>query len=277
MLTRVLSIFDCNDMSGRGHSTRQQELAVSLRKHKIETKFLNSGEILPSEKFREYDLVIIDVPGFRQVDYCPALQSSKISLGFDWYENCLPDYNIVVYEQPERIYEAKLQKFVGLEYFVIRDDILKIARHSVNFETDYAFISLGHSATVDEYRVAIDYLKKLWDGKILVCLSQNRTGLSEIGTKVIVNPSNFAKLLFESKVVVTNGGTTMMESLALGKRTHSFPRSVEEYNFAHSVKQQHPELNLQIFGSSVKAKDHPSTLLKVDGVEQITRIILRII
>lgn len=260
---------------GRGHFSRQialrEKLAyfdVNLEIHTEKKSWLSQKNSIGSADFSLLDLSLGD-----QKFSCSLVSEETKIIAFDWVMDCLPDYNIVIHKNKCYSYGAKKNLYVGLEYFMVRSKIQTLLDSPLG---EYALVSLGYGAPASVYLMALNSLRSFWSGDILVCGNIKDLKIEDAKVTILNMPSNFLEILAGSRLNCTNGGTTMVESLLLRKKTFVFPQTKMEYDFYNVVHDQFIEnstLLMEPFALNEKRKEFPSQQIDFDGTLRVATIL----
>ena len=185
---------------------------------------VNSSE----EKF----FVILDVPASYIGDLSFLINRKAKVVGYEYSGNLIVDYNIIPFLSKFREFNAKKEIYSGLKYLIIRDEIINqknISRSTL----DGILITLGAGKTK---RNALDLRKRILSQnkgfKVDIIVGKFSNQLTFFRSYVKKNPKNFAEHICASKIVFTNGGSTLAESIFLNKKIICWPQTQFEYEFA---------------------------------------------
>jgi spore coat polysaccharide biosynthesis predicted glycosyltransferase SpsG len=141
-----------------------------------------------------------------------------------------PDIAVVIY--PHKSVRARLRDYVGLEFQIIRDEIVNAPRLKNGIGV---VIVLGGGDLLGQGHLTAAHLAQLGLRVSLIQgpLAKHREP-SEL-FEVIIDPPDLAIRLVESDWVITNGGTCMFESMCLGKATFVLPQTRLEKPLAEHI------------------------------------------
>jgi hypothetical protein len=92
--------------------------------------------------------------------------------------------------------------------------------------------------------------------------------------EVLVNPLNFYELILDAELVVSNGGTTMIEALHAGKEVIPLPQSLDESRFTTEVS-KFVDQGIKFPGSLMINKNLKSEVrMDFDGLQRVAEILL---
>ena len=227
-----------NGSIGGGHLVRMKEVRkIVISKGFLCEIFLDEDSLinfLSSEKEKR-SIALIDLPEDFEINLDKLFSIKEcIKIGYELGRNLIPDYNLVPFQFKSRKFLAKQEIKSGLEYLVIRDEVRKIKEKKEQNIVPQILISLGSGETYDQ---AIKLFKKIrkicrCKYKILVVLGPHARKKIILKRGVLNSPENFPELLNSSSTVITNGGTTLVESLYLGKKVYCIPQNNDEKEFS---------------------------------------------
>jgi len=220
---------------GRGHLARQLQVQLEFEKLGIDhTILINNAESISLPLGQAWTL-ILDLSTFDDEPGVDFLERFTETIGFDWSGRFIPDRNFVVLAHPDKKYQASKPVSVGLHNLIIRDELAIIREDLQPSGEEYLLISLGYSSRTKAYRDALslnETLPKM--AKILAPGCELDIWPTE-DLKIVVDSSNFIELMAEAKAVISNGGTTYIESLLLGKSVLSIPQTKDEQFFVDTI------------------------------------------
>ena len=157
-------------------------------------------------------------------------------LCLDYFGDVNVDYNIVVFPHTNPV--ADISTFIGLDYIILRKNILTIKKNQ-NPKENYFLVTIG-GADINNHSISI--AKRIYEQgfNVKVCLGPlyNFVLDNKYPFKVLNNPSNFHEVLNNASIVICNGGGTLFESLYLNKKCYVIPQSNEEENIAKYLLQK---------------------------------------
>jgi spore coat polysaccharide biosynthesis predicted glycosyltransferase SpsG len=273
---------DGNSKIGYGHISRSKAL-YSFLKHKFST----SLEII-SESSSKYSkifnskITIVDLPLGYDHEVLRAKKSSDILVCLDYFGGISIDYNIVVFPHTKPV--ADFSTFIGLDYIILRKDILTL-KNNRNTKENYFLVTIG-GADINNYSFSIAHRIHESGYNVKVCLGPLYDFESQniYPFEVLINPPNFHELLNNASIVICNGGGTLFESLYLNKKCYVIPQSKEEENIANYLLERKLILGLGIdnfqsmdINNLNKIKIRISNIIDGFGVNRITEIVINII
>ena len=219
---------------GGSHLNRMKVLDQKLKANGVEShlftdlkKFrnqVNSSE----EKF----FVILDVPASYIEDLSFLINRKAKVVGYEYSGSLICDYNIIPFLSKFREFKAKNEIHSGLKYLIIRDEIIKQKKIS-HAALDGILITLGAGKTKKN---ALDLRKRILSQnkglKVEIIVGKFSNQFTFFRPYVKKNPINFAEHISVSKIVFTNGGSTLAESIYLDKKIICWPQTQFEYEFA---------------------------------------------
>lgn len=258
---------------GLGHVRRSLSLAKDISTDLVTTVSVVEGFELISEEERvassvlikpgvvkpsKSDLVLIDMDKECGKQLYDQFVGSQQFMALDWFDTKrLPAICWNLYDHSQQMRKAFSSKirgslyFEGPQYAIIRDEIRRLRpRHPQ--KTPYNRVNITVTiGGADPYKRTLDVaddLRKL--GKhvneltfIVGELTESRMEdeLSKLlrGTnyQIMRAPKKFAEYLANADLVVCNGGTTLLESMHLGKPTVVYPQTEAERS--HAVHHAH--------------------------------------
>jgi spore coat polysaccharide biosynthesis predicted glycosyltransferase SpsG len=221
------------------------------------------------------DVIIIDLPydGNQWVDR--SINPRTKILGLDFSGSKPPDAIISIIDRKKA--PKCLKRFRGLEYAIIRDDVLQRAPTD---RGEGVIVCIGSG---DQLGVGVDIcdnISKLSTDVTLIEGPFNKRRGKSTQFKIVTNPANLADRMANCLWAVTNGGSLMMEMMCLGKAIFVVPQTTQEKELADFVYSRgallgvgHQKIEVpdqhQIEQVSTSAKK----LIDGKGVERITRIV----
>ncbi len=224
---------------GMGHLYRSGELGrhMAERGYKVRVRAASDdgAKILrnvPCEK-GDAGIVVVDLPydGSAHVDR--ARTDGVAVLGLDYHGASAPDLSISLFDDsgvPEMA-----RRVVGLEYAIIRSDVL--ARGPRPGGTG-VLIMIGGG---DIRNCGMEAARELCGQgeKVLLVrgpLNKSKDMKPDIeGLHILDDPQDLVDHMAGCAWAVSNGGTSMLELMRLGKATHVIPQTPQEQNFAKDI------------------------------------------
>ena len=165
-------------------------------------------------------LVVLDSP-YQTTD--EKIQESRLkktpSIALDYFGQVSPDFNILIF--PHERFRAVNEVYVGYEFVMIRDEILRCKQDSMLHESEKKFVlvAIGGGDILNQGHMVAKYLVEKGLNVTLIRgpINMNKpiNGLPSYDVKI--SPENFPQILAQSDWVVTNGGGTLFEALYLNK------------------------------------------------------------
>ena len=217
---------------GYGHISRSRELTDAFSESGFEVEYINLLE-RPSAQLTDHGrpgLTVIDLPYPDDTWLNSARQRGNKVIGLDYLGLGSPDCLIRMNQPLTEIPCGRL--LFGLEYAIIRKSI----REAAVSRGDYILVSIGGADVGNHGLATAATLSGLGLKTILIRgpLSE-RVNNTFANVTVAESPPNFPGLLAGSSWVVSNGGTTMVEAMSLGKAVHVVPQTSEEERFARPL------------------------------------------
>jgi len=230
-------ITDGSPAIGYGHLRRSTTLSWNLKSSGHQVRVVKASadpdEIMPEAPSDEGipDRTVIDLPYSGD----PWIDRNKFPgtkfIGMDFSGSVRPDAIISIIDR--NMSPECLNRFSGLEYAIIRNDIRRLAPAGEGKGIivcigggDLLGIGVEISASL---AVKFDAVT-LIEGP-LVNPSENRSDQFQI----IQNPDDFADRLAGCLWAVTNGGSLMMEMMCMGKPVHVVPQTPQEEELSNYV------------------------------------------
>lgn len=279
MTKKLLSLTENTVKSGMGHYMRQTALKSFLLARGIDLYIVRD----PDEYFKieveglSKNIVLIDLSEETQDQLDLAALDFENKFCFDWSASQIPDINVIVSEWSDKKFGYKSEKYSGFEYFIVNEDVFSV---SIS-EKNYCLITVG--GYLNDY-ILSEVLKKLelyYSEEILLIESGSLINLTS-GEKLSKNLSRKEYLVYlaEAELVVTNGGTTLVESCLLNKKIISVPKNKYELSFAKSINDVNSLFAIWDLASGhEKVTMLNSTNSKIDGlgVKRVGEVILKLI
>ena len=236
MTHSIVQIYcDANKSIGFGHITRCIALYKYFNLCNLKTSIfglsIEANNFLGDNAYenKNAEIFILDINYLIHDEFLFYLKkkSNKI-ITLDWFGKEVPHINIVVF--PHFEVKALNKNFIGFDYIIIRDEILKTNNNKTNKDT--ALVCIGGGDILSQSEAAAEILiKKGYEVKIIKGPTSkvSKNNLYE----TLYKPKHFSKILACSDLIVTNGGGTMFESIYLKKNTISIPQTEFEMNVAN--------------------------------------------
>lgn len=268
-------VCDGNAQIGLGHIRRCQTLARQLEQNGavVRLRVLSQDPFmsLPVGKVSDpvAQVLVIDVPYWpsRWVDV--AREAGTIVVGLDWFGAIAVDVNIVIY--PHREVRSRVASHVGVSFVMLRDEITSPPnRRTLNGSTN-VLVLLGGGDFLGQGHISAQRLTEAGLNVTLVQGPLARDQSLAAGYKVFVNPPDLPDLLLQCDWTVTNGGTSMFESLYSHKPTYVLPQTEAEERVSASLAHTGALLgvglsNLRAFSQGELHRAHKCCHGVIDGV-----------
>ncbi|MCC6779480.1 MAG: hypothetical protein IT537_23100 [Hyphomicrobiales bacterium] len=178
-------------------------------------------------------VTIIDLPYDGDAWLYEARHNAHRVIGLDYLGRGCPDILIRMNTPLGQVPCRRL--CYGLEYAIIRHEI----RAAKAFDGDHVLVAIGGG---DLRNVGMDIAQAISEQGLRTILVRGplaqRPQATQGGFLVLDQPADFAQLLAGCAWAVTNGGTTMVEAMSLGKAVHAVPQTSEEERFAADLLQR---------------------------------------
>ena len=243
---------DANRKIGFGHVRRSSALAAALQKENIVTRLIGisaeARSFLPMETGLDNKaaIVIFDVPEGIEELIRDTKKKKQVTVTLDWFGDEVPDINIVVYPHSE--VKALKATYIGFEYIILRDEILRCKTHKERKNADNVLVCLGGADLLGQgYEAAVLLNAKGFN----VTLVQGPlvTGYSPVsGITVILNPSDFPERLAGCGWAVTNGGGCLFEANYFERPAYVLPQTEWEIRIAHKINENEGVIGIGLEG-----------------------------
>ena len=219
---------------GFGHISRSMALYKYLNSKDINTSIFGLSDeanniiIIKSNKNLSADTYIIDSSGSEINSLiCKLKKNNKTVITLDWFGDEKPNINIVIYAHHN--VEALNKTYIGFQYVIIKNELLRLKK-SIK-KNNSAIVCIGGGDILSEAETAAEILhNKGYDVTLVKGPTSNNKKHNFINT--VFSPKNFSEILASSKIVVTNGGGTMFESIFLKNITIALPQTEFETRIA---------------------------------------------
>lgn len=275
-MIKILS--DGNSKIGYGHIARSKAL-YSFLKQRLPTTFENvSQRSLKSSEILNNKITIIDLPQGYDDEILIEKKANSLLVCLDYFGDISIDYNIVVFPHTKPV--ANFSTFIGLDYIILREDILTI-KNNQKAKDEYFLVTIG-GADINNYSFSL--AKKIHEQgfNVKVCLGPlfNFVLDNKYPFEVLNNPSNFHEILNNASIVICNGGGTLFESLYLNKKCYVIPQSKEEENIAKYLLEKKLILGIgfnnfcaENMSKIINEEINQKNIIDGKGVERIFEII----
>ena len=279
-MIKILS--DGNSKIGYGHIARSKAL-YNFLKQRFLTTFENiSQRSLKSSEILNNKITIIDLPQGYDDEILIEKKTTSLLVCLDYFGDISIDYNIVVFPHTKPV--ANFSTFTGLEYIILREDILTI-KNNQKAKDEYFLVTIG-GADINNHSFSLAKKIHKQGFKVKVCLGPlfNFVLDSKYPFEVLDNPSNFHEVLNNASVVICNGGGTLFESLYLNKRCFVIPQSKEEENIAKYLLEKKLILGMgfnnfctENISKIINKEINQENIIDGKGVERVFEIIKNLI
>jgi spore coat polysaccharide biosynthesis predicted glycosyltransferase SpsG len=231
---KVLIFTIASPVIGGSHYKRMEALDKALK-----TKNAESYIYTDLAKFRdqivrtkEKIIALIDVPSSYGGDLSFLLKSHAKVVGYEYSGALVFDYNVTPFLSKNRLFNAKKEIYSGLEYFILREELIQ-QKKLIQSTSDSVLITLGAGRTK---RNALALRKQLLNQsngqEVEIIVGKFSKEIILFRPYIKRNPSDFVKRLSSCGIVFTNGGSTLVESIYLGKKIVCWPQTRLESEFS---------------------------------------------
>ena len=279
-MIKILS--DGNNKIGYGHIARSKALYYFL-KQRLPTTFENvSQRSLKSSEILNNKITIIDITQGYDDEILIEKKATSLLVCLDYFGDISIDYNIVVFPHTKPV--ANFSTFIGLDYIILREDILTI-KNNQKAKDEYFLVTIG-GADINNYSFSLAKRIHKQGFKVKVSLGPlfNFVLDNKYPFEVLNNPSNFHEVLNNASVVICNGGGTLFESLYLNKRCYVIPQSKEEENIAKYLLEKKLILGMgfnnfcaENISKIINEEINQKNIIDGKGVERVFEIIKNLI
>ncbi len=275
MKNKIISITENSESSGRGHYMRQTVLKQHLAKKNIDLEIITDSikGITKKKNKINNSLILIDLPLENQskIDLSKLNFATKIC--FDWSAEQSPDISIVVAKWADREFKFIKKIYSGFDYLVTSEDLLNLIVSKKN----YCLVTVGGYLDILTVNLVRKQLKLVYSGEIFLANSGNLVNL-ENGVILRKNLSrkDYLQILAEAELLVTNGGTTLVEGLLLKKKIIVVPKTKYEYSFARYLAKQYSFFDIWQFNNKfplIEIFNDYNFVLDGYGVKRVSEII----
>jgi spore coat polysaccharide biosynthesis predicted glycosyltransferase SpsG len=271
-MSKFLCILSNPSEFGNGHNARQQILKKEIEKNGYKYDIILNSQDLENMETKKGTVLILDLSNRDIEPKEKFFKNFEKSVGFDWSGSFIPDINIVILEHPGYKYKFKKIKYVGLKHLIVNDKY-----YIKNFEKSgksFILISLGFKCESSNYIKAIVSVRKFSRDQIIIASGLPISIPDFENVKVLVNPLNFYELILDAELVVSNGGTTMIEALHAGKEVIPLPQSLDESRFTTEVS-KFVDQGIKFPGSLMINKNLKSEVrMDFEGLQRVAEILL---
>ena len=238
MKSKIFSISENSTKSGKGHYMRQRELKNYLFKKNIELEIITGKyDQVNKRKYQiNQSLILIDLPSESQtkINLDTLYFANKIC--FDWAAPQPPETNVIVAHWADKTFGFIDKIYSGFEYIITSEEILNLT----TTEKKYCLVTIGGYTDDSIINQVRDLLKLIYFSDVLLVNSGNLISLES--RKILrknLPREDYLQMIADAELVVTNGGTTLVESIILQKKLIVVPKNVYEYNFARYLARQY--------------------------------------
>ena len=282
MTDSVIEILCDGGPQGLGHLSRCSALGWRLaeRGKRVRVRALSDIGLglLPKSPLEAgtAGLVVIDLP-YDIISHVSHARSCGIrTVALDYFGAAEPDLTISVLEHRNPLPPGK--RVSGLRYAMIRKDIIGQRPAAIGLG---ALICIGGADLIGKGPEIASQLAGLGEKTTLVVGPYARPPAAAIsGVEFLRAPSDLPSRMARCRWAVTNGGTTMMEMMCLGKPVHVVPQTADEERLAKHIALQGGLLGVGIDSLRVPtAADMASSascaasLIDGQGIDRIARAI----
>jgi len=272
---KIVSFTENSVTSGKGHYMRQTALKQYLSKKDIDLEIL-TGKLEDISKIKSeinQSIILIDLPGARQSDIDLNALNFETKICFDWSSTQLPDINVVVAKWNDSEFQFKKKIYSGFDYIMTSEDLFDFTP----IKKDYCLVTVGGFLDEASLNLVKGQLKFTYSGDTLLVNSGNLTDVKS-GTVLMKNLSRqlYTKLFAEAELLITNGGTTLVEGLLLKKDIIVVPKNKYEYSFARHLIQHYSVLDMWQFTNDfpyIEILNNEKIILDGCGAKRVGEII----
>lgn len=277
-----------NGSIGGGHLVRMKEVRkIFISKGFSCEIFLDEDSLINflNSKKGKKSITLIDLPEDFEINLEKIFSIKEcIKIGYELGRNLIPDYNLVPFQFKSRKFLAKKEIKSGLEYLIIREEIRKIKENKKQNRSPQLIISLGSGDTYNQAMELFKNLRKFYNHKckILVVIGPHGKKKLNFNRRVLFSPKNFPELLNSSSTVIANGGTTLVESLYLGKKVYCIPQNNDEKEFSEFLSDLYKfrlidksEWNPELIDFSEKENTNQNEFIDGLGAERVVNFVVK--
>ena len=275
MKNKIISITENSESSGRGHYMRQTVLKQHLAKKNIDLEIITDSTKGINKKMNKINnsLILIDLPLENQSKIDLRTLNFATKICFDWSAEQSPDISIVVAKWADREFKFIKKIYSGFNYLVTSEDLLNLNVSKKN----YCLVTVGGYLDILTVNLVKKQLKLVYSGEIFLANSGNLVNL-ENGVILRKNLSrkDYLQILAEAELLVTNGGTTLVEGLLLKKNIIVVPKTKYEYSFACYLAKQYSFFDIWQFNNKfplIEIFNDYNIVLDGYGVKRVSEII----
>jgi spore coat polysaccharide biosynthesis predicted glycosyltransferase SpsG len=188
------------------------------------------------------DAYILDVP-YPADDLISGLRSQNAQIiALDYFGKANPDLTISVFEHHDQIPPG--YRVSGLQYAIIRPELLKM---DIATSSNSVLVMIGGSDILSMgTKVALELVAMGYEVDLIQgpAVAEPYQDLREKKIKVWESPKNLPRLMQACSWAVANGGTSMLELLAMKKAVFVVPQTEAENQFASLLYQSEGVLGI---------------------------------
>jgi spore coat polysaccharide biosynthesis predicted glycosyltransferase SpsG len=182
-------------------------------------------------------VIVIDAPPKSNYNLDFLSKKNLIRIGFEFSGELEVEYNIVPFTFKSLRFRATKTLYSGLEYLILRPEIKQNFLRTKKWELDVV-ISLGAGDTLDNAsKIRRKILSQHRDFDVKIILGKHSGHESSHEQCIIIDPDNFYEIIESADHVVTNAGTTLVESIYLQRNILAWPQNQLELEFALHLQQ----------------------------------------
>ncbi len=223
---------------GFGHIRRSYTLAQALSHCGYPIRYsaasMNAEKLLPefSSSSLQPSLQLLDLPYDINIFLASRHQNAMPIVALDYFGKLETSCVISIYEHITPVPSGV--RFAGLKYALIRPEITK---RTSTIEGEGVIVMIGGSDVEQIGGTVADSLANKGEQVTLIQGPANKIDYITKSSSVTIlkTPSDLEKRMSSCAWAVTNGGTSMMEMMYLGKPAHIIPQTNAEKNLAKIV------------------------------------------
>jgi spore coat polysaccharide biosynthesis predicted glycosyltransferase SpsG len=225
-----------NKKVGLGHKRRSIQLSSTLKEEGFNTTLKNYyespwEEIVKIVNNNQYNYIILDLP-FYHKKVIKYFEKKKV-IALDYFGDDYLPLTISVFKHKSSNNAGT--KLFGLKYAIIRSDVLDF-RPKGDFLTKNIkniLIIMGSGDLKNFGRSISIKLSKNYNVTLIEGKKPRQSKIKKTRNfRHLIEPKNIAYEMFNCDFAYSNGGSTMLELLHLGKPVHVFPQTKAEESFS---------------------------------------------
>ena len=234
MRPKVTLFAEVSAQVGSGHRMRQRAVHECFIARGVSVSVVEyEGRLEPQlavSRSRLADIAVFDAA----TDINDALRAVEdtgvMTCTLDWFGGSRPDVAITIY--PHGRTDGRLRSYVGAEWIMLRNDILIERRTPAPPQAFDVVICLGSGDIKGQTRgLAANLTQKGLHVAAVFGPYASRSGYVENFVE-IVDPPALGRLMRSGALVVANGGTCLLEAVALGVPCLAVPQTPAEASLA---------------------------------------------